>query len=166
MPRRRSLFSSSVRSKHCKTLIHSRSSSSSCSTANKENAPSSSCFSSLSSNQTGLLITLKICLLPLSSLQTTPSSQQLSTSLSAHPHPQMMTMPITTKCFLSTATITIVLTHSDVSLEYEYHPSAPLSTITSQQQLNALESAEDVQNRHDVYHQLYVLVPRQRQQKA
>ena len=55
-------------------------------------------------------------------------------------------------------------THSDVSLEYEYHPSAPLSTITSQQQLNALESAEDVKNRHDVYHQLYVLVLRQRQQ--
>ena len=56
-------------------------------------------------------------------------------------------------------------THSDVGLEYEYHPSAPLSTTTSQQQLNALESAEDVKNRHDVYHQLYVLVLRQRQQK-
>ena len=56
-------------------------------------------------------------------------------------------------------------THSDISLEYEYHPSAPLSTTTSQQQLNALESAEDVKNRHDVYHQLYVLVLRQRQQK-
>ena len=77
----------------------------------------------------------------------------------------MMTMTITTKCFLSTATITIVLTHSDGSLEYEYHPSAPLPTITSQQQLNALESAEDVKNRHDVYRQLYVLVLRQRQQK-
>ena len=34
-----------------------------------------------------------------------------------------------------------------------------------QQQLNTLESAEDVKNRHDVYHQLYVLVLRQRQQK-
>ena len=37
-------------------------------------------------------------------------------------------------------------THSDVSLEYEYHPSAPLSTTTPQQQLYALESAEDVKN--------------------
>ncbi|CAF1496339.1 unnamed protein product [Rotaria sp. Silwood1] len=79
MPRRRSLFGSSVRSKHCKTLVHSRSNSSSCSTANKENAPSSSYFSSLSSNQTGPHITPKICRLPLSSLQTTPSSQQLTT---------------------------------------------------------------------------------------
>ena len=35
-----------------------------------------------------------------------------------------------------------------------------------QQQLNALESAEDVKNRHDVYHQFYVLVLRQRQQKG
>ena len=58
-----------------------------------------------------------------------------------------------------------MLTHSDVSLEYEYHSSAPLSTTTSQQQLNALESAEDVKNRLVVYHQLYVLVLRQRQQK-
>ena len=56
-------------------------------------------------------------------------------------------------------------TYSDVSLECEYHPSAPLSTTTFQQQLNALESAEDVKNRHDVYHQLYVLVLLQRQQK-
>ena len=79
MPRRRSLFSSSVRSKHCKTLVHSRSSSSSCSIANKENAPSSSCLSSVSSNQTGPPIAPKICCLPLSSLQTTSSSQQLTT---------------------------------------------------------------------------------------
>ena len=35
----------------------------------------------------------------------------------------------------------------------------------SQQPLNTLESAEDVKNRYDVYHQLYVLVLRQRQQK-
>ncbi|CAF1277262.1 unnamed protein product [Rotaria magnacalcarata] len=56
-------------------------------------------------------------------------------------------------------------THSDVSLEYEYHPSASLSTTDSQQQLNALESAEDVENRHDLYHELYILVLRKRQQK-
>ena len=165
MPRRRFLFSSSVRSEHCKTLIHSRSNLSSCSIANKENAPSSSCLSLLSSNQTGSHITPKICLLPLSSLQTTPSSQQLTIRLSAHSHPQMMTMTIATKCFLSTVTITIVLTHSDVSLEYGYHPSVPISTTTSQQQQNALESAEDVKKRHDEYHQLYVLVLRQCQQK-
>ncbi|CAF3134010.1 unnamed protein product [Rotaria sp. Silwood2] len=79
MPRRQSLSCSSVRSKHCKTLVHSRSNSSSCSTVNKENAPPSSCFSSLSSNQTGPYINAKICRLPLSSLQTTPSSQQLTT---------------------------------------------------------------------------------------
>ena len=34
-----------------------------------------------------------------------------------------------------------------------------------QQQQNALESAEDVEKRHDVYQQFYVLVLRQRQQK-
>ena len=39
------------------------------------------------------------------------------------------------------------------------------STTTSQQQLNTLESAENVKNRHDVYHQFYVLVLCQRQQK-
>ena len=44
-------------------------------------------------------------------------------------------------------------------------PSPSPSTTTPQQQLNTLESAEDVKNRHDVYHQLYVLVLRQRQQK-
>ena len=79
MSRRRSLFISSVRSKHCKTLVHSCSSSSSCSIANKENAPSLSCFSSFSSSQTGPPLILKICRLPLSSLHTTPSSQQLTT---------------------------------------------------------------------------------------
>ena len=79
MPRRRSLFSSSVRSKRYKTLVHSCSSSPSCSIASKENAPSSSCFSSLSSNQAGPPIAPKICLLPLSSFQTTPYSQQLTT---------------------------------------------------------------------------------------
>ncbi|CAF3814479.1 unnamed protein product [Rotaria sp. Silwood1] len=75
MPRRRSLFGSTIRSKLSKTLVHSRSSS----TSNKENAPPSSCFSSLSSNQTGPLITPKTCRLPLCSLQITPSSQQLTT---------------------------------------------------------------------------------------
>ena len=45
-------------------------------------------------------------------------------------------------------------------LEFVHH-SHPLP----QQQLNTLESAEDVKNRHDVYHQLYVLVLRQRQRK-
>ena len=90
----------------------------------------------LSSNQTRPYIIPKICLLPLSSLHTT-SSQQVTTSLSAHPHPQMMTMMITTKCFLS---ITIVLTHSDVSLEYEYHPSAPLSTTTKWQRTSRIDT--------------------------
>ncbi|CAF3558517.1 unnamed protein product [Rotaria socialis] len=61
IPRRRSLFGSTIRSKLSKTLVHSRSSS----TSNKENAPPSSCFSSLSSNQTGPLITPKTCRLPL-----------------------------------------------------------------------------------------------------
>ena len=45
-------------------------------------------------------------------------------------------------------------------LEFVHHPHPH-----SQQQLNALESVEDVKNRHDVHHQLYVLVLRQRQQK-
>lgn len=78
MPRRRSLFGSASRSKHCKTLIHSRSSSLSCSTTNKENVPPSSCVSSLSTNQTVSPITPKLCRLPLSSLQNT-ASQQLAT---------------------------------------------------------------------------------------
>jgi hypothetical protein len=57
-------------------------------------------------------------------------------------------------------------TRSDVSLEYEYTRPAPLPTATSpQQQLNALESAEDVENRRDLYHELYVLVLRKRHQK-
>ncbi|CAF3379339.1 unnamed protein product [Rotaria socialis] len=75
MPRRRSLFGSTILYKLSKTLVHSRSSS----TSNKENASPSSCFSSLSSNQTGPLITPKTCRLPLCSLQITPSSQQLTT---------------------------------------------------------------------------------------
>ncbi|CAF4509731.1 unnamed protein product [Rotaria socialis] len=75
MPRRRSLFGSTIRFKLSKTLVHSRSSS----TSNKENAPPASCFSSLSSNHTEPLITPKTCRLPLCSLQITPSSQQLTT---------------------------------------------------------------------------------------
>lgn len=57
-------------------------------------------------------------------------------------------------------------TQSDVSLEYKYDPPASLSKDTSKkQQLNALESVEDVENRHNLYHELYVLVLRKRQQK-
>lgn len=57
-------------------------------------------------------------------------------------------------------------THSDVSLEYKYDPPASLSTITSKtQQLNPLQRTEDIEKRHDLYHELYVLVLRKRQQK-
>lgn len=57
-------------------------------------------------------------------------------------------------------------TRSDVSLEYKYDSPASLSTTTSQkQQLNPLENAEDVENRHDLYHELYLLVLRTRQKK-
>ena len=57
------------------------------------------------------------------------------------------------------------VTHNDIILENEYHPPAPLPTTTCLQQLRLLKSAEDVQNGHDLYHKLYALVLRKRQQK-